>query len=109
VIMRALLAAISICASASAAPAQSYSASGQVGYLQEWELKASLARTVSAGFRPADAAACRAVQRERSRGKVRRIAPRGFAVDRRSGRRQALRALEPVPARVRPAGQPGDV
>jgi hypothetical protein len=47
--MRALLAAISICASASAAPAQSYSASGQVGYLQEWELKTSLARTVSAG------------------------------------------------------------
>jgi hypothetical protein len=35
--------------SASAAPAQSYSASGQVGYLQEWELKASLAKSVSAG------------------------------------------------------------
>jgi hypothetical protein len=47
--MRALLAAISICASASAAPAQSYSASGQVGYLQEWELKASLAKTVTGG------------------------------------------------------------
>jgi hypothetical protein len=27
---------------------------------------------------------------------------------RRHGRRQALRALEPVPARVRPAGQPGE-
>jgi hypothetical protein len=47
--MRALLAAISICVSASAAPAQSYSASGQVGYLQEWELKASLAKSVSGG------------------------------------------------------------
>ncbi len=41
--MKALLAAISICVSAAAASAQSYSASGQVGYLQEWELKASLA------------------------------------------------------------------
>jgi hypothetical protein len=49
VIMRALVAVISMCASAAAASAQSFSASGQVGYLQEWELKASLARTVSAG------------------------------------------------------------
>jgi hypothetical protein len=48
-IMRALVVAISMCASAAAASAQSFSASGQVGYLQEWELKASLARTVSAG------------------------------------------------------------
>jgi hypothetical protein len=47
--MRALLVTISICMSASAAPAQSYSASGQVGYLQEWELKASLAKSVSGG------------------------------------------------------------
>jgi hypothetical protein len=47
--MRTLLTAISICVSASAAAAQSYSASGQVGYLQEWELKASLAKSVSGG------------------------------------------------------------
>jgi hypothetical protein len=47
--MRALVAVIWMCASAAAASAQSFSASGQVGYLQEWELKASLARTVSAG------------------------------------------------------------
>lgn len=31
------------------AGAEPYAASGQVGYLQEWELKASLARTVSGG------------------------------------------------------------
>ena len=49
VIMRALVAVISMCASAAAASAQSFSASGQVGYLQEWELKANLARTVSGG------------------------------------------------------------
>jgi cytosine/uracil/thiamine/allantoin permease len=49
VIMRALVAAIWMGASAAAASAQSFSASGQVGYLQEWELKASLARTVSVG------------------------------------------------------------
>ena len=47
--MRALLSAICICGTASAALAQSYSASGQVGYLQEWELKASLAKTVTGG------------------------------------------------------------
>jgi hypothetical protein len=34
---------------AAAAGAEPYAASGQVGYLQEWELKASLARTVSGG------------------------------------------------------------
>ena len=45
--MRALLSAILICAGAPAALAQSYSASGQVGYLSEWEMKASLARTVT--------------------------------------------------------------
>lgn len=44
--MRALLSAILICAGAPAL-AQSYSASGQVGYLSEWEMKASLARTVT--------------------------------------------------------------
>jgi len=47
--MRALLSAICICGTASAALAQSYSANGQVGYLQEWELKASLAKTVMGG------------------------------------------------------------
>jgi hypothetical protein len=45
--MRALLSAILVCATAPAALAQSYSASGQVGYLQEWEMKASLAKTVT--------------------------------------------------------------
>jgi hypothetical protein len=47
--MRVLLAAIWMCGSAAAALAQSYSASGQVGYLEEWELKASLAKTVTGG------------------------------------------------------------
>jgi hypothetical protein len=47
--MRALLAAILMCATAPAALAQSYSASGQVGYLQEWELKANLVKTASIG------------------------------------------------------------
>jgi hypothetical protein len=42
--MRALVSAILVCAAAPAAVAQSYSASGQVGYLQEWEMKASLAK-----------------------------------------------------------------
>ena len=42
--MRALVSAILVCATAPAALAQSYSASGQVGYLQEWEMKASLAK-----------------------------------------------------------------
>src|ERR1700692_3295134 len=41
--MRALVSAILVCAAAPAL-AQSYSASGQVGFLQEWELKASLAK-----------------------------------------------------------------
>jgi hypothetical protein len=45
--MRAILLALCICASAPVALAQSYYASGQVGYLQEWELKASLAKTVT--------------------------------------------------------------
>ncbi len=36
-------------AAAVAAPAEPYAASGQVGYLQEWELTATLARTGSDG------------------------------------------------------------
>jgi hypothetical protein len=47
--MRALLSAVWMCVGAAIAPAQPYSASGQVGYLQEWELKATLARTASGG------------------------------------------------------------
>jgi hypothetical protein len=42
-----LLSAIWICAGAPGVLAQSYSASGQVGYLGEWEMKASLAKTVT--------------------------------------------------------------
>jgi hypothetical protein len=45
--MRALLSAVLMFAGAPVALAQSYSASGQVGYLQEWEMKASLAKTVT--------------------------------------------------------------
>jgi hypothetical protein len=45
--MRTLLVAISICIVAATATAEPYAASGQVGYLQEWELKANLAKTVS--------------------------------------------------------------
>jgi hypothetical protein len=45
--MRTLLVAISICIVAATAGAEPYAASGQVGYLQEWELKANLAKTVS--------------------------------------------------------------
>jgi hypothetical protein len=45
--MRTLLVAISICIVAATAAAEPYAASGQVGYLQEWELKANLAKTVS--------------------------------------------------------------
>ena len=45
--MRALVSAIWICAGAPVALAQTYSAGGQVGYLQEWEIKASLAKTVT--------------------------------------------------------------
>jgi hypothetical protein len=40
---------IATCMIATRAGAEPYAASGQVGYLQEWELKASLARTVSGG------------------------------------------------------------
>jgi hypothetical protein len=47
VVARALASATWI--SAGSAMAQSYSVSGQVGYLQEWEMKASLAKTVTGG------------------------------------------------------------
>jgi hypothetical protein len=47
--MRTLAIAMMTCVIAAAAGAEPYAASGQVGYLQEWELKASLARTVSGG------------------------------------------------------------
>jgi hypothetical protein len=40
---------IASCLIATRAGAEPYAASGQVGYLQEWELKANLARTVSGG------------------------------------------------------------
>jgi hypothetical protein len=47
-IIRALTAACMILAgTANAALAQSYSAKGQVGYLQEWEMTGSLARTAT--------------------------------------------------------------
>jgi hypothetical protein len=47
-IMRALPAACMILVGmASAASAQSYSAKGQLGYLQEWEMKGSLAKTAT--------------------------------------------------------------
>jgi hypothetical protein len=36
---------VAACAASSAAGAQSYSANGQIGYLQEWEMKGSLAKT----------------------------------------------------------------
>jgi hypothetical protein len=47
--MRTLFAAVLICAGCPAALAQSYSASGQIGYLGEWELKGSLAKTTTRG------------------------------------------------------------
>jgi hypothetical protein len=47
VVARALISAIWICAGAGTAMAQSYSANGQVGYLQEWEMKANLAKTIT--------------------------------------------------------------
>ena len=42
--MRAIASVILLCAGATAAQAQSYLATGQIGYLQEWEIKGSLAR-----------------------------------------------------------------
>jgi hypothetical protein len=44
--MRAIASIMLICAGTPAL-AQSYSASGQIGYLQEWEIKGSLARTTT--------------------------------------------------------------
>ena len=51
-ILRALLSTALVCAGAMTAfaqtsSAQTYSAKGQVGYLGEWEMKASLAKTVT--------------------------------------------------------------
>jgi hypothetical protein len=46
-VVRALITAIWIGAGAGSAMAQSYSVSGQVGYLQEWEMKANLAKTIT--------------------------------------------------------------
>jgi hypothetical protein len=45
--MRALVSVILICTSAPAALAQTYSASAQIGYLQEWEMKGRLIKTVT--------------------------------------------------------------
>jgi len=49
VVARALISAIWIGAGAGSAMAQSYSVNGQVGYLQEWEMKANLAKTTTSG------------------------------------------------------------
>jgi hypothetical protein len=46
-VVRALISAIWIGAGAASAMAQSYSVNGQVGYLQEWEMKASVAKTIT--------------------------------------------------------------
>jgi hypothetical protein len=50
--MRAIVSVMLICGGAligsgTPASAQSYSASGQIGYLQEWEIKGNLARTAT--------------------------------------------------------------
>jgi len=47
--IRAIVSAILLCAGAPAALAESYLASGQIGYLQEWELKGSLAMITTRG------------------------------------------------------------
>ena len=47
VVVRALISAIWIGAGVGSAMAQSYSVNGQVGYLQEWEMKANLAKTIT--------------------------------------------------------------
>ena len=46
---RVLLSTIFVCTGMATAAAQTYSASGQAGYLQEWEMKASLTKTVTSG------------------------------------------------------------
>jgi hypothetical protein len=45
--MRVIACIVLICAGTPAALAQTYSASGQIGYLQEWEIKGSLAKTTT--------------------------------------------------------------
>ena len=47
-VTRALASVIWIGAGAGSVLAQSYSINGQIGYLQEWEMKADLARTTTA-------------------------------------------------------------
>ena len=46
-VVRALISAIWIGAGAESAMAQSYSVNGQVGYLEEWEIKANVAKTIT--------------------------------------------------------------
>jgi hypothetical protein len=45
--VRDLLSAVFVCAAATTAFGQSYSIEGHAGYLQEWEIKASLTKTVT--------------------------------------------------------------
>ena len=45
--MISIASAMLICVGTPNAQAQSYSASGQIGYLQEWEIKGSLAKTTT--------------------------------------------------------------
>jgi hypothetical protein len=45
--LSARLSAVLVCAGATAAFGQSYSVEGQVGYLQEWEMKASRTKTMT--------------------------------------------------------------
>jgi hypothetical protein len=45
--IKAMLSAVFVCASAVAAFGQTYSVEGTAGYLQEWEIKASLTKTVT--------------------------------------------------------------
>jgi len=47
--LKVLLGVLVICATPAAALAQSFSATGQAGFLQEWEIKASLAKTATRG------------------------------------------------------------
>jgi hypothetical protein len=47
VVARALITAIWIGTGAGNAIAQSYAVNGQIGYLQEWEMKANLAKTIT--------------------------------------------------------------
>ena len=45
--MRAIISTVLLCTGTLPALGQSYSASGQIGYLQEWELKGSLAKSTT--------------------------------------------------------------